>query len=127
MNFSTQNSISPRVNTHQTIEHLVSKLNFANSNVNATAGFSLVQWKSICEVQLCWLLFGNSNFIFHVFNFKRTIEIFKLTFIVIFGGNCKDGMLDVLIFVNLSFVKCFVKIRWVIVLVGNTNANKFGD
>lgn len=48
-----------------------------------------------------------------------------LTFIVIFGGDSKDGVLDVFIFVHFRFVKSFIEVRWIVILVRNTNTDKF--
>jgi hypothetical protein len=55
------------------------------------------------------------------------MKTFQLTFIVIFGGDGKNRVLNVLVFIDLCFIKGFVKVRRVVVLIGNTNANKFRD
>jgi hypothetical protein len=50
-----------------------------------------------------------------------------LTFIVILGGDRKHRVLDVLILVDLGLVKRLVKVRRVVVLIGDANADEFGN
>lgn len=56
---------------------------------------------------------------------KKRIKFEKwLTFIVILGGNCKDGVLYIFILINLCLVESLVKVGRVVVLVSNTNTNE---
>lgn len=50
-----------------------------------------------------------------------------LTLIVILGGDGEDRVLDVLVFVNLCFVEGLVEVRWIVILVGNSNTDEFGN
>lgn len=50
---------------------------------------------------------------------------YVLTFIVIFGGDGEHGVLDVLIFVDLSLVELLVEVRWVVILVSDSDADEF--
>lgn len=51
----------------------------------------------------------------------------SLTFIVILGGDGEHRVLDVFVLINLCFVERLVEVRWVVVLVSDSNANKLGD
>jgi hypothetical protein len=54
-----------------------------------------------------------------------TAFILQLTFVFIVGCDGEDGVLDVLIFIDLSLVEMFVKVWRVVVLVRNRNSNEF--
>lgn len=44
---------------------------------------------------------------------------------MIFCSNGQDCMLDILVLIYLSLVQGFVKIRRIVVLISNTNADEF--
>jgi hypothetical protein len=49
-----------------------------------------------------------------------------LTFVVVLGGDGEDGVLDVFILVNFRLVQRLVEERWVVILVGDANADELG-
>jgi hypothetical protein len=46
---------------------------------------------------------------------------------VILGGDRKHGVLDVLILVDLGLVERLVEVRRVVILIGDANADEFGN
>lgn len=70
---------------------------------------------------------------FKIYTNKKNKKIFFfvnnlciiLTLIVIFGGDSKNGMLNIFIFINFSLVECLIKIWWIVVFISNTNTNEF--
>lgn len=51
---------------------------------------------------------------------------YVLTFIVIFGGDGKDGVLNIFIFVDFRFIKSFVKVRGIVILICDANTDELG-
>ena len=51
---------------------------------------------------------------------------FKITFILIVGGDGEDGVLDVLVLVDLGLVQVLVEVGRVVVFVRNTDSDIFG-
>jgi len=58
---------------------------------------------------------------------KKEEQILVLTFIVILGGDSKDGVLNILIFIHFRLVECLVEVRWVVILVSDADPDELCD
>ena len=49
-----------------------------------------------------------------------------LTFVLVVSSDSEDGVLDVLVLVDLGLVQVFIEVRRIVVLVRNRDPNEFG-
>lgn len=45
---------------------------------------------------------------------------------MIFGGDGEHGVLNIFVLVDLRLVQGFVEVRWVVILIGDSNTDEFG-
>lgn len=72
---------------------------------------------TLCALRICSFFFS----------MLACVGLFVLTLIVILGGDGEYGVLNIFIFVDLRLVQGLVEVRWIVILVGNSDTDEFSN